>query len=120
MQFKDGLPIYIQIAERLSDEVMAGTYPPEGRVPGVREYSALLEVNVNTTVKSYDQLAQRGIIQAKRGMGYYVTAEAPTIIREQRQRYFRQHILPEFLRQMKLYGISLDEVKQAWAKVQEF
>lgn len=117
MQFRDGLPIYIQIAERLSDEVLSGTYPPEGRVPGVREYSALLEVNVNTTVKAYDQLAQRGIIAARRGMGYYVTPDAPTIIREQRQSYFRQHMLPEFLRQMKLYGISLDEVVAAWKKM---
>ena len=48
MTFKDGQPIYQQIAERLADEVLSGD-PPETRVPGVREYSALLEVNVNTT-----------------------------------------------------------------------
>ena len=85
MTFKDGQPIYQQIAERLADEVLSGAYPPETRVPGVREYSALLEVNVNTTVKAFDLLAQRGIIYARRGMGYYVANDATV-------KYFHLHL----------------------------
>lgn len=61
---------------------------PETRVPGVREYSALLEVNVNTTVKAFDLLAQRGIIYARRGMGYYVANDATQLILTERQRIF--------------------------------
>lgn len=114
MNFKEGQPIYVQIAERLSDEILAGTFRPETRVPGVREYSALLEVNTNTTVKAYDQLAQRGIIVSRRGMGYYVTPDAPRIIAEERRRYFREYALPDFIRHMKLLGITLDEVAKAY------
>ena len=72
MNFIDGQPIFVQIAERLGDEIVSGAYPPETRVPGVREYAALLEVNVNTVVKAYELLARRGIIFPKRGMGYYI------------------------------------------------
>ena len=50
MIFKEGLPIYVQMAERLSDEILQGTYVVDAKIPGVREYSALLEVNVNTAV----------------------------------------------------------------------
>lgn len=110
MNFKEGQPIYVQIAERLCDEVLAGTYQPDSRIPGVREYSALLEVNVNTTVKAYDLLAQRGIIYSRRGMGYFVAAEASNYIQEERRAYFRQHALPELFRQMHLLGITIDEV----------
>ena len=62
MNFKEGLPIYVQIAERLSDEILSGMYEADARVPAVREYSSLLEVNVNTAVKAFDLLRRRGVI----------------------------------------------------------
>lgn len=114
MNFKDGLPIYMQIAERMSDEILAGVYPPEGRVPGVREYSANLGVNVNTIVKAFELLSQQGIIAARRGMGYYVTAEAPQQIRCERKQQFRNQVLPELFSQMHLLGVSIDEVNEAY------
>lgn len=119
MNFKEGQPIYAQIAERICDEVLAGTYQPDSRIPGVREYSALLEVNVNTTVKAYELLAQRGIIYSRRGMGYFVSADAPTYIQEERRAYFRQHALPELFRQMCLLGISIDEVVKLYKEQQK-
>ncbi len=51
MNFRDGQPIYLQIAERLMDEILAGQYSADERVPGVRDYSALLQVNVNTRLR---------------------------------------------------------------------
>lgn len=119
MKFKEGQPIYAQIAERICDEALAGTYQPDSRIPGVREYSALLEVNVNTTVKAYELLAQRGIIYSRRGMGYFVAADAPTYIQEERRAYFRQHALPELFRQMCLLGISIDEVVKLYKEQQK-
>lgn len=116
MNFKEGKPIYVQIADRLCDEVLAGTYESDSRVPGVREYSALLEVNVNTTVKSYDLLAQRGILYAKRGMGYYVSSDARQQILEARRTDFRQHTQPTLFRQMQQLGVSIEEVVTAWKK----
>ena len=95
MTFKEGQPIYVQIAERLCDEVLSGTYGAGQRVPSVREYSVLLEVNVNTTVKAYDYLAQRGVIYNRRGMGYYVADDAATRIRDERRRAFVGEELPE-------------------------
>ena len=59
MIFSENIPIFVQIAERLSDEILAGNYAEGERVPSVREYSVLLEVNVNTTVKAYDLLSSR-------------------------------------------------------------
>lgn len=114
MNFKEGQPIYVQIAEHLCDEVLAGTYAPDSRVPGVREYSALLEVNVNTTVKSYDLLAQRGVLYAKRGMGYYVSYDAQAQILKARRTDFHQHMLPTLFLQMRQLGVSIDEVVAAW------
>lgn len=72
MAFNNDKAIYLQIADRLSDEILAGTYKAFDRIPSVREYASQLGVNANTAVKAYDQLAQEGVIFNKRGLGYFV------------------------------------------------
>lgn len=114
MNFKEGLPIYVQIADRLSDEILAGKYEADARVPAVREYSCLLEVNVNTAVKAFDLLRRRGVLYDKRGLGSFVAADARTLILETRRREFMESDLPEMFRRMTLLGISVDEVRKAY------
>lgn len=110
MNFRDGLPIYIQIAERLIDEILAGKYLVDERIPGVRDYSALLQVNINTTVKAYDILTQRGIIYNRRGMGFFVAPEAVQLIHDARRKDFLHQQLPDIARAMQQLGISISEV----------
>lgn len=110
MDFSNDKAIYIQIAERLCDEILADKYKEGERIPSVREYAVLLEVNANTTVKSYDLLATDGIIYNKRGQGYFVSPGAKRQIRQTRKREFMQERLPELARQMRLLDISVDEV----------
>lgn len=119
MDFKNGQPIYIQIAERLCDELLAGTYPTESRIPGVREYSALLEVNVNTIVKTFDYLARQGIIYPKRGMGYFVSTDAQTIILKERKQRFIDEVLPDFFKQLMQLNIPMEEVDRAFSAYQQ-
>ena len=62
MKFKESKSIYLQIADRIMDEILRMVYPEEGRVPSVREYAAMVEVNANTVVRSYDYLQGQEII----------------------------------------------------------
>ena len=59
MIFNNDKAIYIQIADRLCDEIIAGTYGEDSRIPSVREYAMLLQVNTNTAVKASDELARK-------------------------------------------------------------
>ena len=59
MNFKESRPIYLQIADRIMDEIMQHAYSEGGRIPSVREYAATVEVNANTVVRSFDWLQQR-------------------------------------------------------------
>lgn len=116
MIFKEGLPIYMQIAERISDEILAGTYAADSRVPGVREYSCLLEVNVNTAAKAFDLLLRRGVLYNKRGLGTFVTTDARQLIQDARRREFMESDLPDLFRRMQLLGITTEEVHKAHAE----
>jgi len=110
MNFREGQPIYQQIAERLMDEILAGKYISDERIPGVREYSLLLQVNVNTTVKAFDILARQGIIYNKRGLGSFVSADAVKIIRRLRSDDLLNGMLQELAKQMYLLGIPMEKV----------
>lgn len=114
MMFSNDKAIYLQMADRLCDEILAGTYADDDRVPSVREYAVALEVNTNTAVKAYEALARDGVIYNRRGLGYFVTPGARTTIMEQRRRAFLGDTLPAMLRQMRLLGIGIDEVMSAW------
>ena len=114
MIFSNDKAIYIQIADRLCDEILAGKYKDDDRIPSVREYAVLLEVNTNTAVKAYDELARANIIYNKRGLGYFVTKGAKKQIMKERKRQFMKTHLTELFRQMRLLGIGIEEVCKAW------
>ena len=116
MTFSNDKAIYMQMADRLCDEILSGTYKDDDRIPSVREYAVLLEVNTNTAVKAYDELARANIIYIKRGLGYFVTKGAKEQILKERRRIFLSERLPELFRQMELLGISIDEVTKEHEK----
>ena len=117
--FTNDKPIFQQMADRLEDEILALVYQDDDRIPSVREYAVSMEVNTNTAVKAYEQLARANIIYNKRGMGYYVTPGAREQILQQRRQAFLQEQLPELFRQMRLLDIGIGDVEQAWSNQQK-
>ena len=114
MTFNNDKAIYIQMADRLCDYILAGTYSDDDRVPSVREYAVSLEVNTNTAVKAYDQLARDGIIYNRRGLGYFVTPGARDSIMQARRKAFLDTTLPSLFRDMRLLGIGIDDIVKEW------
>ena len=117
MTFSNDKPIYLQMADRLCDEILASKYQDDDRIPSVREYSVLLEVNTNTAVKAYDELARANIIYNKRGLGYFVTPGAKKQILKERKQEFMKQRLPELFRQMALLDITIDDVANAYKDI---
>ena len=114
MIFTNDKAIYIQMADRLCDEILAGKYIDDDRIPSVREYAVMLEVNANTAVKAYDELSRANIIYNKRGLGYFVTPGAKKQILKDSKKEFMKERLPELFRQMQLLGITLEDVKSEY------
>ena len=114
--FKQDRAIYLQMAERICDEILAGKYNADDRIPSVRELAVLLEVNTNTVVKTYALLLQWEIIYTRRGLGYFVTEDALQKIRQTRGEKFMNDNLPELFRQMELLDIQIETVIKQWEK----
>ena len=114
MKFRDSQSIYLQIAERICDEILDNKFPPGERIPSIREYAAMVEVNANTVVRSYDWLQQHEIIFNKRGIGYYVSPDGKNRIREMRRVRFFEDELPLFFNRLYTLGISIDEIDRRY------
>lgn len=110
MNFKESRAIYLQIADRICDEVLLGQYREEERIPSVREYAAVVEVNANTVMRSYDYLQTRGVIYNKRGIGYFVSAGACSLILSLRKEYFLKEEVDYLFKQIFTLGISAGEL----------
>lgn len=110
MNFKENKAIYLQIADRICDEILLGQYQEDERIPSVREYAAVVEVNANTAMRSYDYLQSQGVIYNKRGIGYFVSLGAGQLILTLRKDYFLKEEVDYFFRQMYMLGISAAEM----------
>ncbi len=110
MNFKESKAIYLQIADRICDEILLGQYSEEERIPSVREYASMVEVNANTVMRSYDYLQSQKVIYNKRGIGYFVSAGAQKQIHSLRRELFLQEEAGNFFREMYTLGISMEEI----------
>lgn len=106
--------IYLQIAERIYDDVQAGAIRPGDRLPSVREYAMLVQVNPNTVMRTYETLARDGIIVNRRGIGFFLTEQAPEIIHDIRVRQLMESELPAVFRRLSLLGITPDELVESY------
>lgn len=111
MEFKNTKGIFLQIADSISEKVMEGKYPPGDKIPSVRDLALEMGVNPNTIMRTYSELQSRGIIDNKRGVGYYVSEQAVDIIRQWKRKEFFDNDLPLIVRQTKILNIAFEELK---------
>lgn len=119
MTFKENKPIYLQIADRIMDEILQHVYEEEGRILSVREYAGVVEVNANTVVRTYDYLQNQGIIYNKRGLGYFVSTGAAQKIVALRKETFLQQVLPDVFKEMYLLHIPMETLAEMYETYQE-
>ncbi len=98
--------IYLQIADRICDDILEGKYEPGGRLPSMRDCAASMEVNANTVMRSYDHLASLGIIANRRGIGYFVADYALHTVKQLRTRQLLQDEIYDVFRRLAQLGIT--------------
>src|SRR4051812_48017718 len=110
MDFKENPAIYIQIAEYVCEQILLKKWKLGEKIISIRELAVNIEVNPNTVQRSYDLLQQREIITNKRGIGYFVEADATERILAFRREQFMENELPVFLRNLYLLKIDFSEI----------
>ena len=68
-----GEPIYVQVAEQISQAIARGQLVSGDRLPAVRRLAAELVINPNTVARAYSRLEQAGLVTTKTGSGTFVS-----------------------------------------------
>ena len=91
----EGTPLFLQIAERLSSDIVDGTLPEGSRVPSTNEFAAFYRINPATAAKGIKVLVDDGILEKRRGIGMFVVGGArQQLILERRKRFAEQYLDP--------------------------
>lgn len=101
-------PIYLQLMERIQDDIISGTYKPGDKLPSVRELAMEASVNPNTMQKALSELERIGLVHSRRTSGRFIT-EDETMIKQLKTETATEHIR-EFLKSMEYLGFTRPEI----------
>jgi DNA-binding transcriptional regulator YhcF (GntR family) len=110
MEYSEHKPIYLQNVDLMQEKILQGNWREEERIPSVREMGAMVGVNPNTIVRSYQLLESQEIIYNKRGLGYFVKEGAVARIKDNVKNEFIANELPQFKAKAQMLGITKDEL----------
>ena len=108
MEFKDNIPIYLQIEQYLYRQIALGKLTAGEKIPSVRKLALELTVNVNTVQRALQQMNSQGILYTKRGEGNFVT-EDTKLLSETKQSLINNE-LEQFVQNMEEFGIGKNEL----------
>ena len=115
MEFSQPKGIYLQIADQVSDRILQGEWASGERIPSIRELAVAIGVNPNTVTKSYQALLDQSVIENRRGLGYFVTANAKKKIVGEMKTDFVREQLPRVFKTMELLEIDIGELSDHFA-----
>ncbi|WP_134702993.1 GntR family transcriptional regulator [Ammoniphilus sp. YIM 78166] len=108
-EFHSSHPIYLQLAERINEQILRGERKPGDKLPSVREMAIQVKVNQNTVQRTYRELEGIGTVETRRGQGTFVT-ENTGILNQMRER-LKQEKISQFVQGMQAMGFSNQEIE---------
>lgn len=109
-ELKGDRPVYTQLVEIIGQKIIMNEFPPDSKLPSVRDLAAMAEVNPNTMQKALVELESEGLISSVRTTGKYVTNDVNLIENYKRKLAVRE--LGAFVGKMKDLGFEVEEIKQ--------
>jgi GntR family transcriptional regulator len=106
----EGTPLFVQIAERLAEEIADGSLAEGDRVPSTNELAAYYRINPATAAKGLSVLTSDELLEKRRGIGMFVAAGARRRLLDERRRRFAQRFVDPMVAEAGRLGIDADEL----------
>jgi GntR family transcriptional regulator len=106
----EGVPLFVQIAERLADEIADGSLAEGERVPSTNELAAFYRINPATAAKGINMLTDDGLLEKRRGIGMFVAAGAQARLLGERRKLFAERFVEPLVIEAGRLGIDADEL----------
>lgn len=106
--FNEYTPVYLQIADRIRNDIISGVYEKGTQIPPVRQLALTAAVNPNTVQHALTELESEGIIYSRGTSGRFVTDDLE-IIASARQEAARK-LIKDFIKQAESMSIDKKEL----------
>ena len=114
-EFSNDKPIFQQIIDKMSIDIVSGKYKPGEKLESVRELALMAGVNPNTMQRALSELENTGLIYTKRASGRYIS-EDPDMSRAAREKLVRDKAL-EFIGAMRELGLDGTQITEIIGKL---
>lgn len=104
------LPLFQQVARRISDDIIAGVLPEGSQVPSTTEFAVHWSINPATALKGIAQLVDDRVLYKQRGIGMFVAEGARAHLLSRRQADFPRRFLTPLLAEAARIGLTPHEV----------
>jgi DNA-binding transcriptional regulator YhcF (GntR family) len=111
MDFNETKNIFLQIRDWVADQILQGKIVAGEKIPSVRELAVDMEVNRNTVMRSYSLMEEEGIIENKRGIGFFVAADAKRNLLKFQKQSFLNDELPVILHQIEVLKLNSEDLQ---------
>jgi GntR family transcriptional regulator len=112
IDFESGIPIYMQLVDRIKQMVASGQLHPGEQLPTMRQLAADLRINYNTVGRAYTILDQEGVISTQQGRGTFIASRLDEDqIQELRMAKLRS-MMDQLLHEASALGYSRQEVEE--------
>ena len=108
LEFNNNIPIYLQVIEKIKQDIVSGKLKPGEKMQSSREYSNELGINFNTVARVYKELEMEEIVFTKRGLGTFIT-ESTEQINSLRYDMAKKQIVT-FIKGMEQIGYTKEEM----------
>ncbi|MGN7384873.1 GntR family transcriptional regulator [Paenibacillus sp. SAFN-117] len=108
----DSRPIFMQIAERIEDDILEGRLPEETQVPSTNQFASFYQINPATAAKGVNLLVEQDILYKKRGIGMFVAMGAREKLREKRNEQFYEQYVVTMIREAEKLGITTEQLSE--------
>lgn len=108
--FDDRSPIYLQIADKIKEDILSGALGEDEQVMSTNQYASFYRINPATAAKGFQQLVEEGVLYKRRGIGMFVSPNAREKLRGQRRERFFEEVVDAMITEARVIGISLDEI----------
>jgi GntR family transcriptional regulator len=110
LDWRDDIPIWKQIKDRLVAAIMDGTFTEGEPIPSVRQLALELRVNPLTVSRAFAELADDGLLDKRRGIGMYVAQGVSSNLLARERELFLTNEWPEIEKRIVQLGISKEEL----------
>jgi GntR family transcriptional regulator len=70
---RSGVATYLQLVHQVTQALRLGLLKPGDQLPTAKEVVAATAMNPNTVLKAYRELERDGLVEARRGLGTFVS-----------------------------------------------